>query len=263
MKNDNNNIKTIGVIMEDSYTDFAMEILHSIVHAIMGRKDIRLIIVSGRQDESDDMENREHLYKLTYNSIYRINAMCSFDGLIFTQPEFVGVSDDLFMDVPKVYIASDKKDEITVNYDNEMGIREAIDYLVRVKGFTRICMIGGRDDCADARIRKEIFRKCLEENGISYSEKLYVKADMSPDTQGPAAALLAMNPDVQAIFCVNDPTAMGLYDVMRAKGLIPGKDIAVFGFDNANIAGEMIPPLASIGTDGVTLGKGRWRYCLR
>ena len=61
-------------------------------------------------------------------------------------------------DIPKVLISSQDPDFVTVNYDNETGIREAIDYLVNVNGFTSICMLGGEDYNHDALDRKEIFR---------------------------------------------------------------------------------------------------------
>lgn len=255
IKSDDKKYKTIALILEDAFTDFAKDITHGVVHSIMTRKDLKLVIVAGRQDNSSDPDDRMHLYKNVFNSIYRINSMCRFDGLLIAFPNLVGGEGKQFGDIPKVYIASEKDNEITVNYDNEMGIREALDYLVKIKGFTRICMLGGRDDNADAGKRKKIFCDYLKEAGLIFTERQYESTDMSPNTHEAAARLLAKNPDVQAIFCVNDQSSVGLYDVLRSRGIIPGRDVYVFGFDNAELAGQMIPPLASIGTDGVTLGQ--------
>ena len=248
-------IRTIGLVTEDAFTDFPKEILHSVVHSVMDRKDIRIVVITGRSDDSNDPDDKMHQYKNVYNEIYNINGMCPFDGLLFTVPIFSEARKKMFGDIPKVFIASDRKDETTVNYDDEMGIREAIDYLVRIKGFTKICMIGGREDNADARKRRAIFIKLLEENGIRFEENMYEKSDMTTASHRAAAALLNRNPDVEAIFCVNDQTASGLYDVMLERGLTPGRDITVFGFDNTSMGADMVPPLASIGTDGETLGQ--------
>ncbi len=255
MAYENKKVKTIGLILEDAFTDYAKDIAHSVVHSVQKRKDLRLIMIAGRQYNNGDHRDPEHLYRKMFNAIYGMNAMCRFDGLLFTFPNLLGVKEGLFGDVPKVFIAAEKEDELTVNYDNEMGIREALDFLVRIKGFTRICMLGGRDDNADARKRKRVFCNYLAEAGLGYSESQYEKTDMSVNTHEAAAKLLARNPDVQAIFCVNDPAAVGLYDVMRANGKMPGKDILVFGFDNAAMAAQLVPPLASIGTDGITVGQ--------
>lgn len=255
MQNDDRKIKTIALILEDAFADFAKDVTHSVAHSIMGRKDIRLVVVAGRQDNSTDPGDRMHLYKEMYNSVYEINCKCRFDGLLIAFPNAVGSEWEQYGDIPKVYIASEKENELTVNYDNEMGIREALDYLVKIKGYTRLCMLGGRADNADAQRRKKIFCEYLKEAGLIYTERQYVETDMSVNTHAAAARLLACNPDAQAIFCVNDQSATGLYDVMRSRNLVPGKDITVFGFDNAAIAAQMIPSLASIGTDGVTLGQ--------
>ena len=229
--------KTIGLILEDSFTDYAKDIAHSVSHTIMNMKDMRLIVVAGRQDNCTDPEDKMHRFKQLYNTIYSMHSKC------------------LFKDIPKVYIASDKNHRPAVNYDNEMGVREALDYLVRIKGLTKFCMLGGRDDNADAQARKNVYSQYLHDAGLEFTEAQYEKTDMSVNSYDAAARLLARNPDVQAVFCCNDSVAVGLYDVMRKKGLIPGKDVIVFGFDNADMTGQMMPPLASIGASGITVGQ--------
>lgn len=260
MINDNN-YKTIGLLLEESFTDYPKDVTHSVVHSVMNRKDIRLVMITGRQDDSTDSADSSHLYKRMYNSIYRINSLCHFDGLLVAIPNLPGREElfrrgkSLFENIPRVFITLDDTNEITVNYDNRMGVVEALDYLVRIKGYTRICMLGGRDDNQDAMARKEAVRDYLAEAGLVFNEDMYEKTDMNVNTRAAAARLLERNPDAQAIFCVNDQSAEGLYDAMAAKGLIPGKDIMVFGFDNATRAGQMIPPLSSIGAAGATLGQ--------
>ncbi len=255
------NYKTIGLILEESFTDYPKDVTHSVVHSVMNRKDIRLVLITGRQDDSTDGGGSAHLYKRMYNSIYRINSQCHFDGLLVAIPNLLGREElfrrgkSLFNNIPRVFITLDDPDEITVNYDNRMGVVEALDYLVRIKGYTKICMLGGRDDNQDAVARKEAFCSYLAEAGLVFNEDMYEKTDMNVNTRAAAARLLERNPDAQAIFCVNDQSAEGLYDAMAAKGLIPGKDIMVFGFDNAARAGQMLPPLSSIGAAGTTLGQ--------
>ncbi len=249
------NCKTIGLVLADPFTDYAKDIAHSVVHQILSRKDLNLVMVPGRVDDNTRaLTDSDFRYRRMYNSIYSINGKCHFDGLLVTFPDLINRIGDLYKDTPRVFIASEQANEITVNYDNEKGILEALDFLVRIRGFTRLCMLGGRDDSADAQKRKSIFFRYLSEAGLPSEESQYEKTDMSLNTQEAAARLLKRNPEVQAVFCVNDPAAAGLYDVMRKKGLVPGKDIYVFGFDNTAMAAQMVPPLASIGTDGTTVG---------
>ncbi len=255
MKDSSRKIRTIGLVLEDAFTDFAYDIIHSVSFVVKDMKDVRLVVIPGRQDDSKIPEDMVHQYKIRHNLIYMMNEQFHFDGLLLTFPNLSRMQRDIYQGIPKVYLATELKDEITVNYDDEMGIREALDYLIKIKGVTRLCMLGGRDDNTDAQKRKTVFRQCLEDNGLPYSEALYEPTDMSTRTQEPAARLLERNPETQAVFCCNDASASGLYDVLREKGLEPGKDLFVFGFDNGPLASDLTPPLASVGADGMTLGQ--------
>ena len=247
----------IGVILEDIHTDFSKELIKSIVNAIPPGKNVRLAVLPGKYDSVPEL----HEYHEVHNSVFALGEQCGFDGLII---HLGGLDEDLsapphrriknFGDIPTVYIGLDRSDIVTVNYDNETGIREAVNYLVNVSGITRLCMLGGREDNKDARLRKTIFMRCLEEYGLDYNDRFFVNTDMSIDCAADAERLLDMNPDAQAVFCVNDASAKGLYSAMAKKGLIPGKDLLVFAFDNTNMSGELSPALSSIGAYGTTLG---------
>ena len=254
--NNSDNVKTIGLIHEDIFTDFAKEIIHSVVHYAIGRKDVKIVVIAGRQDDCTDPNDKLHQYKQVYNTIFDIGDVCRFDGLIVTLPNTNRIQQyKNFMNIPKVFVASDAPGEVTINYNDRMGIKETMDHLIKSCGITRICMLGGRDENADAQKRKKIFIQCLKENNLDYSEKQYERSDMSVNSEVAALRLINRNPDVQAIFCVNDQSAVGLYEVMKKRDLIPGKDIKVFGFDNTLMAGEMVPSLSSIGPDAATLGQ--------
>ena len=247
--------RTIGLVLEDAFTDFAHDIIHSVSFAVKDMKDVRLVVIPGRQDDSRDPYDLMHQYKIRHNLIYMMNEQFRFDGLLLTFPNLTRMQKDIYRGIPKVYLATDLADEVTINYDDEMGIRETIDDLIKIKGVTRLCMLGGRDDNTDAQKRKRIFRQCLEDNGLPFTEAQYEPSDMSTRTQKAAARLLSRNPETQAVFCVNDASAAGLYDVLRTKGLEPGRDLYVFGFDNGPLAADLTPPLASVGADGMTLGQ--------
>ncbi|MCR5330405.1 MAG: LacI family transcriptional regulator [Lachnospiraceae bacterium] len=249
--------KIIGLLIEDLFTDYAKDIIHSIMNAIGNSSDIRLVVMAGKHDENPDLTGSEHCYKSIYNVIYRFEEVCHFDGLILAlgsmsesnEVVWDGFFGERFKHTPKVFISSSRDNEITVNYDNESGIREAIDYLVKVKGFTKIGMLGGREDNSDANERKEIFSRCLYDNNLRFREEMYEKTYMAEDCEKAVESLLDRNPGIQAIFCVNDAVARGLYSVMARRNLVPGKDISVFGFDNTRMAAEMTPPLSSIGAN--------------
>ncbi len=263
MEQEGKKLKVIGLIMEDIFTEFAKEVIRGVENAAKEMKDIRLIVLVGRQNEQTEDEDKHFRYKTVYNYIYRLEETSKFDGLILTLPNLLAIEKDSygldkirnFERIPKVFIATKQANDTSVNYDNVSGIREALDYVIKARGMRKVCMLGGRDDNMDAQDRKRIFKEYLEENGIPFRDEIYEKTDMSINCEQEAANLLDRNPDVEAIFCINDPAAIGLYQEMGRRGLVPGKDILVFGFDNTHSSSTLVPPLASIGPSEESLGK--------
>ncbi|MBO4474835.1 MAG: substrate-binding domain-containing protein [Clostridiales bacterium] len=255
--------KTIGLIIENTFTDFGEEFIQNVQSGIRQRKDLELVVIAGRFDGIRDRSPRYHSYFSIYNSVYQLEKRCRFDGLIICLGSMENVNAELilsryreqFENTPIVFAASDILDAVSVNYNNESGIKEAVDCLINVHGFTNFCMLGGRPDSRDSEKRREIYTKLLLENGVSFTEENYEATDMSVNSRDAARALLDRNPDVQAIFCVNDSVAVGLYEEMESRRLVPGRDIMVFAFDNTTMAGRMLPALSSIGVADITLGR--------
>ena len=264
MRNIKKNEKIICMMLEDINSDFSRELVKSAANAIPPNKQIRLIVLPGKYDDGTDTDYI-HRYKAIYNKIFKFSELCEIDGFLIhlgninerdkDKHDFYERFLGRFRNVPKVLVASDLKDVVTVNYDNESGIREAIEYIANAEGLTKICMLGGREDNKDARTRKEIFIKCLKEYKLGYSEEQFEYTDMNEHSEEAAERLLERNPDVQAIFCINDSVAKGLYSTLKNHGLRIGVDVMVFGFDNTRMSSDLDPPLSSVGADKVSLGR--------
>ena len=263
--------KIIGLILDEIISDFSKELIQSVVNAIPAESNIRLVVIAGKYISGDEEYEENRAYKQVYNSIFRLGELCEIDGLIIhlgsLSDEKVHEIRDTFSErfhhIPKVRIASNRPNITTVNYDNEAGIREAVGCLVNVNGLTKFCMLGGRDDNVDACARRAIFERCLKSMGISFTEENYARTNMHDGCVEEAGNLLDRNPGVQAIFCVNDAAAKGLYEAMQLRGLRPGRDILVFGFDNTRMAGELTPTLSSIGSDRCSLGQKALEVLIR
>lgn len=259
----------IGMILEDISTDFSKELVKSVVNALPKDRNIRLAVLPGKYDNGSDVLH--HKYRAVHNSVFLLGEVCRLDGAIIhlgsvgltTKDRRFGRIAEGMQSLPKVFIGLDDPSLITVNYDNESGIAEAVNYLVNICGITEICMLGGRAENRDACKRKEIFVRCIEENGLKFRECNFIHTDMTEDCTDAAAELLDLNPAVKAIFCVNDAAAKGLYKVMEERELVPGRDIMVFGFDNTYMSSELTPPLASVGADGSSLGQRALELVLR
>ena len=103
-------VLTIGLIIEDVFSDYFKEIIHGVAHTLYER-NARLVVVAGRQDDSRDPEDKQHLYKIVYNSIFKAEEKCGFDGVIVALPNHMGKKYEGYEGIPKVFIAYDDPDE--------------------------------------------------------------------------------------------------------------------------------------------------------
>ena len=82
-------------------------------------------MITGRQDiDADSKDDKQHLYKVVYNSVFLLEKKCRFDGLIVALPNMKDKKFDRYPGVPKVFIACDDSDELTINCDDKLGIPE-------------------------------------------------------------------------------------------------------------------------------------------
>ena len=271
MRDNSDNEILIGLIVGGISNEFSKSVVKGITSSIPKNSNIRLAILPGELMQENFQGETVSQHNFMFNSVYNLGKICKMDGIIIAMGSIGWALNDeqikeflnRYADIPSVLIASDYEEYTTVNYDNKMGINETIEALVGVYGITSIGMIGGYKENVDSNRRKDIFIECLERSGIEYNEKLYVPSDMSENTDEAAALLLNQNPDLKAVFCVNDASAVGLYREMKRRRLVPGEDILVFGFDNTRMAAEMTPPLSSIGSSSVTLGQKSLELLLR
>ena len=52
--------------------------------------------------------------------------------------------------------------------------------------------------------------------------------------------------DITAVFCMSDAIAAGAYAVLKEKGLEPGRDISVMGYDNQTLSAHLNPELSTM-----------------
>lgn len=258
-----NDKRLIGLIIDDEGSEYAKDLIRDAADALPQDDSACLIVIAGKHYDPNDPEGEIQDYKRVYNTIHRLDEICAFDGMLISYAGFSDIlrraeeqgPDSRLLNTPMTFVGEGPEWGTIVSCDNEKGIRSAIDFLVKINGCRKLCMLGGREDIIDAVIRREVFKQSLVDNGLEYKDSYFVPTDMSERCVPEAEHLLDLNPDVDAVFCVNDSSAKGMYDALRKRGLVPGEDVQVFGFDNTRGASIMEPPLSSVGTEGATAGR--------
>jgi DNA-binding LacI/PurR family transcriptional regulator len=133
-----------------------------------------------------------------------------------------------------------------VDVDNQRGAALAAGLLVDT-GCRVIGTITGPLDMTAGRDRYTGFEAALRAAGRTLSEDLVVTGDFSRESGARAMVeLLERRPDVDGVFCANDPMAAAALRVLQEAGRrVPG-DVAVIGFDNSSLALTTNPTLTTV-----------------
>ncbi|MEU5943321.1 LacI family DNA-binding transcriptional regulator [Micromonospora sp. NPDC047548] len=126
--------------------------------------------------------------------------------------------------------------------DNAGGAAQAIHHLY-ASGRRRIAMVSGPRWLPCAGRSVQAYRQIMRDAGLPVR---LVPGDFTAE-RGRAAAgeVLARWPDTDAVFAINDLTALGLIAGLRGAGLrVPG-DVAVAGFDDIPHAAVSTPALTT------------------
>ena len=261
---------TIGVLVSGITDEFTKLICRGAMQ-MAKQMDVNIVVLPGKYIGRDVSDKPDLMYEYQFNTIFSYAKKENVDAIIvaagsigcFAPREDIAQMMKMFEGIPCVMVAYKMDGYVNVLFDNYTGIREGIDYLIDRTGCRKIGMIGGRFDNTDAAERKAAFEDILTSHGIEVTEKAYVSGNYSKDSIGVARTLLDNNPDLDAIFCVNDDTAFGLYKELNRRGIQIGKDIHVLGYDDVVMAAKMNPSLSSVRADGTVLGEEALKMAIR
>ncbi|MCM1180862.1 MAG: GGDEF domain-containing protein [Clostridium sp.] len=262
MENDEKRL-TIGLLVSGITDDFTRLICKGVIQRAE-ELGVNLVTLPGKYIGRNTEGDPNLMYEYQHGTILSYATKETVDGIIvaascigcMTTAKRVEELMHQYDGIPCVLATSKMDGYPSVNFDNYTGIKEGLDYLIERLHFDRIGMIGGPCDNSDACERKRTFRSVLEKHGIEWVESRYVEGVLSQLDTKPMKKILDDNPDLQAIFCVNDGTAMGLYSVMEQRGLVPGKDISILGYDNTDWAKQAAPSLSTVMADAAAIGVG-------
>ncbi|RDI97597.1 LacI family DNA-binding transcriptional regulator [Dyella solisilvae] len=139
--------------------------------------------------------------------------------------------------------------------DNQRGTRLATEHLI-AQGHKRIAFFGGADDASSGRDRYAGYAQAMQAAGLAIAPHWRVESKPSRmDAARAAHALFNGDPAPTAAVCYNDAVALGLMLALHQRGLRPGSDFALTGFDDIAEAAMSTPPLTTLSTAPRTLGR--------
>lgn len=137
--------------------------------------------------------------------------------------------------------------DMAVGYSNGAAAETLTRHLI-TRGYDPIGYIGADPRDNDrARDRRAGYERALRGAGRSADPTLCEETQLDIPAGGRAmAALLDRRPDVRAVFCSADAIAAGALFECQRRGLAVPERVAIGGFDDLDIAGQVVPALTTI-----------------
>jgi putative nucleotidyltransferase with HDIG domain len=240
---------TIGMLINTFDDDYEAEVWNHIADAAIDY-DVNLLFFVGRPLSSPFGKDYQH------NSIYNLISEKNLDGLIIftaTIGTYIPLKEltsfcKQFRQFPVVCFGQNIKGIPSIVFDNEVGLKELIDHLVRVHGYKRIAFIKGPETHQEANIRYNTYLKTLKKHNIPFDPDLVVSGNFWYDTGVEAIKLLLEKRKVKCdvIVSSNDYMAIGAIEYLQGKGIRVPQDIALTGFDDTKQAKTWNPPLTTV-----------------
>ncbi|RYY87469.1 MAG: LacI family transcriptional regulator [Chitinophagaceae bacterium] len=143
----------------------------------------------------------------------------------------------------------------SVSIDDRLGAYRATCHLAE-QGYRHIAFIGGQAHVPIWQQRLEGYRAALRDCGLEAKSSWVRHGDVSIESGAACMeTLLRQKKLPDAVCCVEDFTALGALQVLRAKGIsVPG-EMGLVGFANENFGAHITPSLTSVDQQTIRMGE--------
>ena len=216
--------------------------------------DANLFIFPGHYIGKPDSKYADKEYEYQYNSIFGLPTTRNVDIIYILQGTICSRATleeqkEFLKTLPKVPIVclfSNFEGYNSVTFDNRSGLSSAIYHLIDKHNARNIGYVSGPITNRDANERLEVYKECLQNRGIEVDESRIAYGDFTERSSDVVDELLDRNGKLDAIVFANDSMAIGGYKALYDRGILPGKDILVTGFDDDSFSVSMHPPLTTV-----------------
>jgi len=230
---------TIGIIVPEFVTSFFPKVIIG-AQTIAAKAGYNTIIAQCNENYETEVANSKVMLANQIEGLIVsvTKETRNFDHLkIFQRKEipivfFNRVCED--MDVPKVVV------------DDYDGAFRAVEHLIEI-GKKRIAHLAGPDNLSISRRRLNGYLAALRKHNIPVDEEIIIPYNLRLDkVKIYINYLLSLPNPPDALFAINDPTAIEALQVIKEKNLRIPEDMAVVGFSNDYTSALIDPSLTTI-----------------
>ncbi len=229
---------TIGLVLLQSGGYYSRSAVTAGVEAAAGRAGFAVSIASIAALDTGLMERS--LSKLADQGV---------DGIILAVPliSTTPKMEDITRDIPTVTLDGSRTEgALVLGIDQQEAGRLATQHLLDL-GHRQVWHLSGPDEWIEARHRRQGWQDCLAAAGIEAPPPL--EGDWSPESGYQRGQIVAMIPDVTAVFAASDEIAFGVIRAMRERGRSVPDDLSIVSVDDIALAAYCFPPLTTVRQD--------------
>ena len=238
---------TIGVLVPEVEHYFFSTILNGIEE--VAYKDNYSVMVF----QSKESYMREVLIAQNFLTNRVDGVLASFSKNTHDFSHFKQIVDN---EIPLVFFDRERGEvhADSVIVDDYTGAYNAVKHLI-TEGSKRIAFYSAPQHLEIGKNRLEGYKNALEDSGITYDPDLVYACDTFDEAIKISRSVLKKQDRPDAIFAVNDLTAIGAMKVAKKLGIKIPEDIRIVGFENSRSSRICEPELTTVNQFGYELGK--------
>jgi LacI family transcriptional regulator len=246
----------MGLVVPDLVHSFFSQIANAISNVLRG-KGYSLVITSSQEDPELEQQEIDQLLARSVDCLFIATTQRTLKSFRRIEEQ----------ETP--YILMDRKlPRLAANFvgvNDELVGYMATEHLIEI-GCRRIAHIG-TPNLSPALGRLKGYRRALTHYDIRVPAEYVIirpHGDDAGDVTGYDAmkTLLGLRPLPDAVFCHNDPTALGAMNAILEAGLKIPADIAIMGCGNVRYSDSLRVPLTTIDQDCEAMGERAARLAL-
>jgi len=246
---------SIGVIIPEMVHYFFSSVLSGI-NDVAYDAGFTVIICQSNEIHDREVANVKALYSHRVDGILISISKDSdnFDHLNFLMDN----------DIPLVFFDRYAQDIVCdkVIVDDFDAAYNATKHLID-EGRKRIAHFSGPQKLLIGRERLEGYKKALKNAGLPIDESLIIHAENFEMAREAVGKLLELPETPDAIFAVNDLTAIGAMLTLQKRGIKIPDEIAIVGFSDGRFSGIVEPNLSSVDQHGYEMGTAAARMLIK
>ena len=236
----------VGVLVRDIINPFFAEILRSI-EAELGTNRQTFILCN----HGDDIELQEDFI----STLMQFSA----DGVIMSPSVGTDAADIAKLEengLPVTLVARTVEDAGVPAFlgNDEAGFHMVTKHLIE-HGHREIALVGGTRSTSTGRARRRGYATAFAEAGLTVPDRSDIETPYDRKAGFVAVDAIFAEGAPTAIACCSDTVALGVMHGLRQRGLEPGKNIAVTGYDDIEEAAFSSPALTTVADGHAEIGR--------